>query len=57
MVESNKVSIEFTINEAKILRRAIQGYTPPKDDEMISAMLYVRITRKIQESLGKNESL
>ena len=52
MTESEKIIIEFTVNEANILRRAIQGYNPLKDDEMVSAMLYVRIARKIQDATG-----
>ena len=54
MVES-KIVIELNMKEAKILHRAIQGYIPPLEDEMISIMLYARITRKIEE-VDKNGS-
>lgn len=32
-----------------IIKRAMLGYTPQKEDEMISIMLYARITRRIEE--------
>jgi hypothetical protein len=56
LVDTKKVTIELTINEAKILCKAIQGYSPPMEDEMVSIMLYARITRKVEE-VNKNESL
>lgn len=55
-MDVSKVVIEFTINEAKILCNAIAGCSPPKDDEMISVMLYTRIKHKIEETMNKNES-
>ena len=55
---NNKVAIEFTIKEAKILSQSIQHYNPPQDDEMIAIMLYARIVRRIEdiERKSKNET-
>jgi hypothetical protein len=52
-----KITVEFTIKEANILCRAIASNSPLKEDEMISFMLYARITRKVEEATGKNEPL
>lgn len=50
MNESKKITVEFTIKEAQILARAIRGYQPPQDEEMISVMLYARILKKVEEN-------
>ena len=50
-----KIVIEFSINEVIILRKAIQGFSPLKEDEMIAFMLYTRLTNKVKE-VSKNES-
>lgn len=55
MTDFEKITIEFTIREARIILSSIQHYNPPREDEMISIMLYSRITRKIEE-VAKNES-
>lgn len=57
MVESNNITIEFTIQEAKILAHALSSFIPLKADELISFMLHNRVTHKIQEAVAKNESL
>lgn len=57
MGDINKVIIELTLKEAKILCSAIAGHNPPKEDEMISFMLYTRIKLKINETADKNEFL
>lgn len=49
-MESKKIPIEFTIKEAEILSRALRGYQPPIDEEMISVMIYARILKKIEEN-------
>lgn len=49
MGPNNKIVIEFTINEAKILSQSLQHYNPPQEDEMIAIMIYARIVRKIEE--------
>lgn len=54
---NDKITVELTINEAKIIRRTIASCIPQKEDEMISMMLYARITRKIEEATGKHEPL
>lgn len=54
---SDKIMIEFTLREADIIRRAIASNSPLKDEEMISFMLYSRITKAIEEATGKHESL
>ena len=56
-MEGSKIIIEFTINEAKIVCKAIASSNPEKMDEMISFMLYSRIKHKIEEAVSKNESL
>jgi hypothetical protein len=45
-----KVIIEFSIHEAEIIRRALSHYSPPKEDEMVSFMIFNRIKTKIAES-------
>ena len=57
MEGSRSIKIELTISEARILRHSIASSIPNKEDEMITMMLYARITRKIEEATGKNESL
>jgi hypothetical protein len=57
LVESNKIVIELTINEARILRNSVASSIPLMENEMITMMLYARITRKLEEATGKNESL
>ena len=52
-----KIVLEFSLREADILRRAIASNSPLKEDEMISFMLYARITRKIEETTGRHEFL
>jgi len=52
MTVSKTIQIEFSINEARILSRAVQHYSPPKEDEMISAMIYLRILKKIEENVS-----
>ena len=56
-MEESKIVIEFTITEAKILRKAIASCIPQRDEEMVTMMLYARITRKIEEKTGKVEPL
>ena len=51
MVES-KIVLELTLNEAKILCKTIQGYSPQKADEVITFFLYNRISKKIEEANG-----
>lgn len=50
-----KVKVEFTIHEAEIIRRALSHYSPPKEDEMISFMLFNRMKTKIAEAIEENE--
>jgi hypothetical protein len=57
LVESDKINLELTIREADIIRRAIASNSPLKEDEMISFMIYSRITRAIENAIGKNEPL
>lgn len=44
------MTLEITLREAKIILAAISGYLPPKDDEMISFMLYHRIKSKVEKN-------
>jgi hypothetical protein len=46
-----KVIIEFSIHEAEIIRRALSHYSPPKEDEMVSFMLFNRIKTRIAEAI------
>lgn len=58
MSETNnltKVSVEFTIAEVRILCKALFGHNPLKGDEMISYMLYARLSRKIDEVVSKDD--
>lgn len=55
MTETLKVVLELTIHEAEIIRRAVQGYSPPQEDEMISFMLFNRIKNKIAETIENDE--
>lgn len=50
-----KVIIEFSIHEAEIIRRALSHYSPPKEDEMISFMLFNRIKSKIAEAIENED--
>jgi hypothetical protein len=49
---SDKIIFELTLNEAKIVQKAIMSHSPAKDDEMLAVMLYARITTKINEAHG-----
>ena len=51
-----KIVIELNISEAKSLQRIIQNHNPSREDELTASMLYARVTRKIEEVMGKNES-
>lgn len=51
-----KVIIELSVHEAEIIRRAISHYSPPKEDEMISFMLFTRIKTKITEAIENEHS-
>jgi hypothetical protein len=53
MSEADKITVEFSIKEAEILCRAIQGYSPPIYEELISIMLYNRIKNKIDLTIKK----
>jgi len=48
MTEQKKITIDFTLKEARVLLSAISGFLPPKDDELISTVLYMRIASKIE---------
>jgi hypothetical protein len=50
-----KVTISFSIHEAEIIRRALSHYSPPKEDEMVSFMIFNRIKTKIAEAI-ENEN-
>jgi len=49
---NDKIILELTISEAKVIQKAIMNHTPNKDDEMIAVMLYATVTRKIEEIHG-----
>ncbi len=55
--ENKKIVLELTIQEARIIKIAIASKIPSKEDEMISIMLYARITRKIEDITGRQEPL
>ncbi len=57
MAAFEKVTIEFTLNEARILAFALSSHNPPKRDEMIAFILYARVTKAIEEANSKNELL
>lgn len=48
----NKVILELTVQEAIIIKKAIQKSAPDKEDEMLAIMLFARIARKIDEAHG-----
>jgi len=48
-VEGSKIILELTLNEARIIRKAIVSHNPDKEDEMIAIMLHSRIARLIEE--------
>lgn len=50
-----KIQLEFTLNEARIIKAAIASLIPPKEDEMILIMLYRRIENKLIETVGSHE--
>ena len=54
---NNTIILELTIKEAKIIQHTISSSLPDRENEMISMMLYARITRKLEEATGQNESL
>lgn len=49
MVESNKIQIELSANEARIIATALRSFSPPKEDELISTTLYFMLKRKAEE--------
>jgi len=44
------ISIEFSVNELKVLRRIIQNHNPSLEDEMIALMLYNRLFHLIKKA-------
>lgn len=44
------MTLELTKKEAQIILRSISNSVPPKEDEMITIMLYTRITKKLEEN-------
>lgn len=52
----SKVTLEFSFREARIICDALASYLPPKDDEMISFMLFARIKHRVDKQIEKNES-
>lgn len=49
------VKLELTVHEAEVIRRALSHYSPPKEDEMVSVMLFTRIKTRIAEAI-ENEN-
>ncbi len=54
---NNKITIEFSIAEARILCNILASANPQKNEELISFMLYARIKRRIDDEIEKNEFL
>lgn len=57
MTESNTVVLELSIREARVISHALSSAIPVKEDEMISYMLYARVTRKLEEVSRKDEQV
>jgi hypothetical protein len=52
--EVKKITLELTVNEAIIIRNALANGIPMQSDEMITLMLFEKITFKIKEAISKN---
>lgn len=48
-----KINLELTVAEALVLRKAIQSHSPSKEDELLSFLLYNKLTDKINEAIKK----
>ena len=48
-MDQNKINLELSINEAKILAKIIQSHTPESANELIALMLYSRIIKLLEK--------